>query len=154
MPQDSFAPVPDPADSDGLTLHASAVAWEGRAALIAGPAGSGKSALVLSLMAWGCDLVADDRTRLAAEGGRLVARCPAPLRGMVEARGVGLLRAAARDAAEVVVAVDLGRLETARLPAERGVTILGIRVPLLHKVEMGHFAPALLQYLKAGRLEC
>jgi len=151
VPPDSFAPVSDPGHPEGCVLHASAVAWEGRALLIAGPSGSGKSALALTLMAWGCDLVADDRTALAPGDGHLVARCPTLLFGTIEARGIGLLHAAARASAPVALAIDMGRSETARLPPERGVTILGIRVPLLHKVETGHFAPALLQYLKSGR---
>ena len=55
--------------SHGETIvHASCVARDGRAVLIRGASGSGKSGLALQLMALGAGLVADDRTRLWREG--------------------------------------------------------------------------------------
>jgi len=51
----------------------------------------------------------------------------------------------------VALAVDLDHTETDRLPPQRSVTWLNVTVPLLHKVESGHFAAAILQYLRAGR---
>jgi len=45
--------------------HATTVAVAGRGLMIEGPSGSGKSALALELMAFGAELVADDRTRVA-----------------------------------------------------------------------------------------
>lgn len=136
-----------------LALHASCVAWGPRALLILGPSGSGKSSLALALMALGCDLVADDRVELRAEGGRLVARCPSALAGLVEARFLGLLRAEARPEAEVAAVLDLAWTETERLPPRRGVTLGGLALPLLHKPATGDAPAALLQYLKGGRLD-
>ncbi|HHY02835.1 MAG TPA: serine kinase, partial [Paracoccus sp.] len=75
------------------TIHASAVAIEGRGLLILGPSGAGKSSLALALMAQGALLVADDRVLLDASEGQLIAACPAPLLGRIEARGVGILAA-------------------------------------------------------------
>ena len=49
-------------------LHASCVASDGRAVLIAGPSGSGKSDLALRLMDRGFTLVSDDRTIIRKEG--------------------------------------------------------------------------------------
>ena len=60
-------------------LHASCVAWQGRGALILGRSGAGKSALALQLMAFGADLVSDDRTELLAEADVLTARAPATI---------------------------------------------------------------------------
>lgn len=134
-----------------LVLHATAVAWGGRAAVIRGAAGRGKSALGLELLAWGCALVADDRVELRREGGRLIARCPPATRGLIEARGVGILRAAALEEAEVALVADLGREEAERLPPWREEAILGLRLPVLHKPLTGGFAPAILQFLRAGR---
>ncbi len=132
-------------------IHATCVALDDRAVLITGASGSGKSALGLGLMALGCDLVADDYTELTREGLHLTAHCPAPLQGLIEARGVGVLQAAHIPQATVALAIDLDHTETDRLPPQRSVTWLNIAVPLLHKVESGHFAAAILQYLRAGR---
>ena len=133
------------------TVHASCVALGGRAVLILGPSGSGKSALALSLMAFGARLVSDDRVALRRDGPRLIATAPEAIRGLIEARGVGLLRAEAEAEAVVALAVDLARIETARLPQRREIDLLGHPVVLLPKVEALHFPAAILQYLKAGR---
>jgi HPr kinase/phosphorylase len=135
--------------TEPLVLHATTVVRERRAVLIRGASGSGKSALALELLAWGCALVADDRTELTREGERLVARCPMAIRGLIEARGVGLLQAEALEEAEIAAIVDL--LVVERLPPWREEAILGVRLPVLHKPLNGPFAAALLQYLKGGR---
>jgi HPr kinase/phosphorylase len=134
-----------------VVLHASAVAWAGRAALILGPSGAGKSALALQLMAHGATLVADDRVEVSRRGARLIAACPPAIRGLVEARGVGLLRADSLAEAELALAVDLSATESERLPPLREFTLMGIVLPLVHRGESGHFPAAVLQYLKGGR---
>lgn len=137
--------------ADALNLHASCVAWSGRGILIIGPSGSGKSSLALSLMGLGCALVSDDRTDLVREGGAVIASAPASIRGRVEARGIGILRAEAIDASRLVCVIDMGRTETRRLPPIRRTELLGIDLPLLHRVESAHFPAAILQYVKSGR---
>lgn len=134
-----------------VVLHASAVAWDGRAALILGPSGAGKSALALQLMAFGATLVADDRVEVSRRGNRLVAACPPAIRGLIEARGVGILAAEVLPEADIALAVDLSVAETERLPPRREMTLLGIVLPLVHRGESGHFPAAVLQYLKRGR---
>ena len=135
-----------------LNLHASTVALGARAVVIFGASGSGKSALALQLMAYGAALVADDRTQIVARGGTLFASAPVPIRGYVEARGVGLLGAESLAEAEVALAVDLDHDETARLPPTRHIEWNGVAVPLVLRVQSVHFAAALWQYLKAGRV--
>lgn len=133
------------------TIHASAVAVEGRGLLILGPSGAGKSSLALALMAQGAQLVADDRVQLDARDGQLIAACPPPLAGRIEARGVGILSAAAAGPVPVAQVVDLGRAETMRLPPRRSITLLGIVLPLVLGPMGPHLAPALRQLLLAGR---
>ena len=153
-PSDSGAAGPTNSSAGPLTLHATTVAIAGRGLLILGPSGSGKSGLALQLMALGATLVADDRTILShgAEGG-LVATCPPAIRGLVEARGMGLLRATPLDAVTLAAAVDLGQSEAQRLPAPARIAILGRPLPLLRKIETAYFAAALLHYMKEGPAE-
>ncbi len=75
-----------------MPLHGSCVALEHDGVLILGPSGAGKSDLVLRLIGRGWTLVADDQVEILADGGALFATPPAPLRGMLEIRGLGLMR--------------------------------------------------------------
>ena len=102
------------------------------------------------LMSMGCALVADDRTLLQRDGSSVIAFCPAPIRGMIEARGIGLLHADSIDAAEIVLVVDLDLESHDRLPHPRTVTLLGCEIPLIGHIQGPHLAPAILQILKAG----
>lgn len=132
-------------------LHASCVAVDGRGLLILGPSGAGKSSLALRLLALGARLVADDRTEVTAVGGRLIARCPPAIRGLIEARGVGLLRAEAMDEAPIALVADLGQTEDQRLPPPRRLRILGCDLDLVLHAQNDHFPQALLLYLRHGR---
>ena len=132
------------------TLHASCVAWNGRAVIIRGASGSGKSALALTLMAYGCTFVADDRVRVNVQNGAIYARCPHTILGIIEARGMGILNADHVPRAEVACVVDLDHIETERLPPRRCFPLLGCDLPLIYRSDAPHFAPAILQALKAG----
>lgn len=140
-----------PDTAAGLTLHATTVVLAGRACLITGAAGSGKSSLALELMALGAALLADDRTLLSRRGPIVVATAPDAIAGLIEARGIGILRATPAPPAPVALAVDLDRVETDRLPPARSIELLGVPVPLCHKVESRHFPAALRQYMLFGR---
>ena len=133
-------------------MHASCVACEGRAVLILGPSGAGKSSLALRMLSLGAVLVSDDRTRITARAGRLVASCPSPdISGLIEARGIGILHAPTLDSAEVALVVDLGQSEDQRLPPYRKVTLLGCDLSLVLGVPNDHLPAALMQYLRHGR---
>jgi HPr kinase/phosphorylase len=133
-------------------LHATCVAVAGRGLLILGASGSGKSALALRLISRGAALVSDDLTRLDLNHETLVARCPnLDLAGVIEARGTGILRAPSVESTEVVLAVDMGRIESDRLPPVRTITILGCAVDLVLRVPYDHFPDALMLYLRHGR---
>jgi HPr kinase/phosphorylase len=133
-------------------LHASCVAVEENGLLILGPSGAGKSALAIRLITLGAVLVSDDRTRVTVSGGQLLASCPNPaLQGLVEARGLGILRAPATDSVHLALAIDLGQPETDRLPPSRTVTILGCQLSLVLHPQNDHFPDALMLYLRHGR---
>jgi HPr kinase/phosphorylase len=137
-------------DVQGETRHATCVAWGNTAVLIQGRSGQGKSALGLQLMALGCILVADDRVRLSRQGDAVIASCPKNISGLIEARGIGILQAEAGLPTEVSLVVDLDTKEVARLPLRHTITLLGRDLPLINRIGDAHFAPAILQILKAG----
>lgn len=143
IPDPGPDPCPDPGTDAALP----------RAVLITGASGSGKSALAVMLMALGARLVADDGVLLHPRRGRLIATCPAALEGLIEARGVGLLRAQPLPEAQLVAVVDMDHVETDRLPHPRSRTMAGIALACLHKVDAAYFPAAIMQYLRAGRVE-
>lgn len=75
-----------------LVLGASAVAIEGRALMIEGPPGSGKSSLCLALIERGAGLIGDDGLELSRSGDAIIAAPPPRASGLIEIRGVGLVR--------------------------------------------------------------
>lgn len=112
-------------------LHATAVARDGRAVLLAGPSGAGKSDLALRLIDRGFVLVSDDRTIIGRDGDRLVASAPATIKGKLEVRGIGILEVEVLDEAPVALMVELTN-DLIRLPDDsRTRDILGIPVPLI-----------------------
>jgi serine kinase of HPr protein (carbohydrate metabolism regulator) len=113
-------------------LHASTVALDGRAVLIAGPSGSGKSDLALRLVDRGFSLVSDDRTIVRLDQGRLLAAAPPNIRGKLEVRGIGIVDVEAIDDVPIALVVDITR-EIERLPDEgRERNILGKGIPLVN----------------------
>lgn len=134
------------------TIHGSVVALAGRGVLILGPSGAGKSALALELMAYGARLVADDRVHLVVEGGWLWASAPSRLSGMIEARGVGILSAQPLSRARIALVADLGAPVQGRLPPAHQITVEGVALPLVTGPMGPHLGPALVQYLRGGRI--
>lgn len=113
------------------TLHVSCVASDGRAILISGRSGSGKSDLALRLIDRGAILVSDDYTIVRRVGGRLLAAAPANIEGKIEVRGVGILRFPTERDVPIALFVDLER-EVERLPASHEtITIAGVEVPVI-----------------------
>lgn len=113
-------------------LHASCVDFEGIGILLRGPSGAGKSDLALRLIDAGATLIADDQVLLEARGGRLVARTPDALAGLIEVRGVGVVELPHRRQAPVGLVVELvTRDQTERLPIESRVNINGVMVTML-----------------------
>lgn len=129
-----------------LLLHATTVAIGGRAVLLRGASGSGKSDLALRLIDAGARLVADDRSELRRDGGAVLVSAPATIAGLVEARGLGILRLDSLAVARLSLIVDLVAPEAIdRLPEKRSEAILGISLPLIALAPFEASAPAKLR---------
>jgi HPr kinase/phosphorylase len=115
-----------------LLVHATTVAVGGRAVLLRGPSGSGKSDLALRLIDAGARLVADDQSQLWRDGAALLARPPAPIAGLIEVRGIGIRQVDWLPVARLFLIADLVPPEQIdRLPEPRRETILGVALPLI-----------------------
>ena len=124
----------------GVNIHASCVrlagagkpfgAPPGCGILLLGGSGAGKSDLALRLIALGAELVADDRTDLFLLRGKLYARAPARIAGLLEVRGVGILALPYKDKVPVTLVARLGgaakrlpELRRWRAPAALGLPV-------------------------------
>jgi serine kinase of HPr protein (carbohydrate metabolism regulator) len=113
------------------TMHASCVALEGRAILLCGLSGSGKSDLALQLIDRGFTLVADDQTIVRKQGQRLLASSPTTIAGLLEIRGIGIVTMPTVTDVQVALVVEL-RGDIERMPDEsRERRLLDLPVPLI-----------------------
>jgi serine kinase of HPr protein (carbohydrate metabolism regulator) len=113
------------------TVHASTVATGGRAVLLSGPSGSGKSDLALRLIDRGFTLVSDDQTIVRREGDRLIAKAPPTIAGKLEVRGLGIVEMETLTDVPIALFVELTS-DIERLPDEnRERSILGVELPLI-----------------------
>ena len=123
------------------TIHASSVAIGGRAVLLAGRSGAGKSDLALRLIDRGARLVSDDYTLVRRTAGRLTATAPSNISGRIEVRGIGLVDSPPETNAPVCLIVDLDAA-VERLP-EGGETrtLAGVTVPVVALAGLEPSAP-------------
>ncbi len=113
-----------------MTLHATAVSIGGRAVLLTGPSGSGKSDLALRLIDRGAVLVADDRVGLTRDGDTVLAAPPATIAGLIEVRGVGIVAVPHVAGIAVALVVDLAAPRD-RLPEPATRALCGVAVPVV-----------------------
>ena len=111
-------------------VHATCVSLYGAGLIIRGPSGAGKSDLALRLIDRGARLVADDRVDLLVSDNSVIARAPETLAGLLEIRGLGILRVPVLEATVVRLVVDLVNHENVpRLPDPRMTDLIGMDVP-------------------------
>jgi serine kinase of HPr protein (carbohydrate metabolism regulator) len=123
-------------------LHASTVALDGRAVLICGPSGSGKSDLALRLLDRGFRLVSDDRTIVRKDGSKLIASAPETIKGKLEVRGVGIVEMESVSDIPLAMVVELTS-DIERLPEDdRERLIMGTGIPMIRVDAMTASAPS------------
>ena len=112
-------------------IHGTTVLLNGRAVMIRGGSGSGKSDLALR----GAQLLSDDDTDVVLRDGGVVASTPPNIAGLIEVRGIGLVampHATEAPLALIVALLPEGEAPPERYPAEpRAVRLCGQDVPIL-----------------------
>jgi serine kinase of HPr protein (carbohydrate metabolism regulator) len=136
-------PSPTPgARLSAETVYASSVAIDGRAVLITGASGAGKSDLALRLLDRGFSLVSDDQTIVKRDGDRLIASAPLTIAGKLEIRGIGIVEMPHTDDVPVALMVELTS-DIQRMPDEsRERSLLGTALPLISIDAMTASAPS------------
>jgi hypothetical protein len=109
--------------------QASAVAIEGRAVLIEGPPGSGKSSLALALIDRGAVLIGDDAVMLDLIDGHVVASPHPNVAGLIEIRNVGLVTMPVVGGVPVALVLVLDRMAPRHIEAAEWVMRAGIALP-------------------------
>ena len=111
--------------------QATCVAINGRAVLIEGPPGSGKSSLALTLIDRGAVLIGDDGVTLEPRGGRLYASPPPNIAGLLEVRNLGLLEFPTVGDVPVALVVQLDPAAERFIEAAERVELGGVALPMV-----------------------
>jgi serine kinase of HPr protein (carbohydrate metabolism regulator) len=131
-----------------MLVHATTVDITGLGVLILGEPGAGKSDLALRLIADGALLVADDQTEIHVAGEGLRATSPATIAGLIEARGVGIVRAPLKAAAQLRLAVSLIVTAPERMPELRTWSLPGCVKPSIPLIELGAFEASAVEKVR------
>lgn len=112
-----------------MQIHASAAAMGNRGVLITGPSGSGKSDLLIRLIDAGATLIGDDQIIIDKQRRGLTVRAPEALQGLVEIRGMGIVRMPSTSSVPLHLVISLHATPVPRLPEQGLATYLGVTIP-------------------------
>lgn len=112
-------------------IYATCVSLNQKGILILGKSGIGKSDLAFRLIEQcGAVLVADDRTNLSVNKNDLYASCPDNIKGLMELRGIGIVKKNTEKETIVKLAVELVEdvAQIERLPEKEYITFEEIKI--------------------------
>jgi serine kinase of HPr protein (carbohydrate metabolism regulator) len=126
-----------------MQIHATMVVFEGQGILLKGASGSGKSDLALRLIAnKGASLVADDIVNLYEKNGEIFGTAPENLQGLLEVRGVGIVKYPFVNEAKLELVVNLvAPNEVERMPKNEYENILRVEIPKIDLYARENSAP-------------
>ncbi|MCF6304852.1 MAG: HPr kinase/phosphatase C-terminal domain-containing protein [Rhodobacteraceae bacterium] len=131
-------------------IHGSCVEYDGQSVLIIGDSGSGKSSVSLALIALGATLVSDDAVDLTRKDDKIMTSPPDSILGQIEARSFGILEMPYSASATLKFVVDMNKSEVRRLPEDKTIALLGLKLPLVFGGNNLHLANAVFCVLKLG----
>jgi HPr kinase/phosphorylase len=137
--------------NDQAPLHGSAFAYGGSGCLILGASGTGKSRITAEALMMGAKLIGDDRIVLQPLMGMVAAAAAPEIAGVIELRGLGLLRMNDTLGKHVLhLVIELDPTADERLPRVEKRQFLGVDVPYLRMAPAPYASAAMiLLYLKA-----
>lgn len=121
-------------NSETSNIYATCVSIKKAGILLLGKSGSGKSDLALRLIEnKEAVLVADDRTDIYLKEGIIYAYAPQNLKGLLEVRGVGIVKVPYIEDIAVKMAVELvdSAEKVERMPEAEFFEFKGCRLPLI-----------------------
>lgn len=115
-----------------MTLyHASCVEFKEKGIIILGNSGAGKSDLTIRLLDAGGKLVSDDYVEVFNEKNKLIAKTAPNIGGMIEVRGVGLMKVDFKPKTQLVLALELVSREVIeRMPEDHYFEEGNVKIPL------------------------
>jgi len=141
-------------------IHATAIAIDAHAILIRGPSGCGKSDLALRMIDQGATLIADDRCDLDIRPDQVIVSSPDSIAGMIEIRGLGIIKTGAGQCAPVALIVDLvdssDKVDIDRMPENSACNEYGPSIPIIRLASFEASTPAKIRMALAvakGTLE-
>ncbi len=117
--------------SELCTMHATLVSLQGKGILLTGKSGSGKSEIALKYIEnKNAKLVSDDVVVIEVRENQLWGRAPENIKGLMEIRGVGIVRFDAEAEAPINLVVNLKNNpeDIERMPKKRVENILGVEI--------------------------
>jgi len=114
-----------------IAHQATCVAIGGRAVMIEGAPGTGKSSLALALIDRGAVLIGDDAVMIEASGNALLASPHPRVAGLIEVRNLGLFTLPVTGGVPVALVLVLDAAAPRHIEAADHVERAGVSVPMI-----------------------